>query len=143
MSAFCMKLGLIPNIFEREGNEKQVYEQRFGIFASMQFPRYITYEEYRANLDKDMNMDQKELLDKAKALFIEGKNILQKLIDTDESLRNGKYYKKEYLQQVQRIAVMNSLSLTKASMFGAEALFKINKAESLPTILLVDIEKKK
>lgn len=42
----------------------------------MEFPRFISYEEYRANLEKDCAMEGKDILEKAKNLFIEGKNIL-------------------------------------------------------------------
>lgn len=38
---------------------------------------------------------------------------------------------------------MNSLNLTKASMFGADATFKINRADSVLSLISIDIEKKK
>lgn len=97
MAAYCMKNNLITNVIEREGVERQVYENRFGIFRALQFPKYITYEEYKANLQKDCGMENQALMDKAKQLFIDGKNVIQKLIETDEASRNGKYLDKEYL----------------------------------------------
>ena len=38
---------------------------------------------------------------------------------------------------------MNSLNLTKISMFGENATFKINRTESLPHLILIDVDKKK
>ena len=143
MAAFCMKNGLIENVIEREGVEKQVYENRFGVFKALQFPKYITYEEYKANLNKDCGMDSKALMDKAKQLFIDGKNVLQRLIETDEPMRNGKYLDKQYLEKVQRIAVMNSLNLMKANMYGEKGVLKINKDQSIMVMPLIDIEQKK
>lgn len=64
------------------------------------------------------------------------------MIDTPEASRNTKFYSKQYLEKIQRIAVMNSLNMTKASMFGSNATFKINKANSSPILPLIDIEKK-
>ncbi|CDW89048.1 n-alpha-acetyltransferase auxiliary subunit [Stylonychia lemnae] len=143
LAAYAMKQGLVKNIIAQEGVEKQVYEQRFGVFATMQFPRYISYEEYKANLENDCNMDSKELLEKAKNLFIEGKNILQKLIQTEDTLKNDRYFNKQYLEKIQRIAIMNSLNLTKISMFGENAVFKVNRTDSLPHLILIEVEKKK
>lgn len=93
LMAYCFKQGLIPNTIydkdkptpiEKMGVERTVYEQRFAPFQQIPFPKFITYEEYRANLEKDCSMDAKELADKAKQLFIDGKNVLQRLIDADE-----------------------------------------------------------
>ena len=77
-----------------------MYDKRFGVFAQMQFPRYIAYEEYYANLENDCKMDSKELLEKAKNLFIEGKNILQKLIQTEDTSKNDRYFSKQYLEKI-------------------------------------------
>ncbi len=38
--------GLISNPVAKEGVEKQVYENRFGVLAAVQFPRYRTFEEF-------------------------------------------------------------------------------------------------
>jgi len=97
LSAYCLKNGLIPNVFEKEQNEMQVYENRFSSFAVMPFPKYISYQEYRTNLDKDGAMEPKALFEQAKDLFSEGKNILQRLINTDSSLRHPSLYNNEYL----------------------------------------------
>ena len=83
--AYCSKQGFIPNsLFDAEkptpiekmGVERTVYEQRFAPFQMIPFPKFISYEEYRANFEKDCSMDAKQLADKAKQLFIDGKNVL-------------------------------------------------------------------
>lgn len=42
----CMKQGIIANVFQQEGVEKQVYENRFGLFSVMMFPKYVNFEAY-------------------------------------------------------------------------------------------------
>ncbi len=49
---------------------------------------------------------------------------------------------KENLEKIQRLAVMNSLNLTKLSMFGGNSVVKVNKASSLGVLLAIDVEKK-
>ena len=40
------KEGIFPNIIEQRGVEKQVYENRFGVFTTLQFPRFKSYEDF-------------------------------------------------------------------------------------------------
>jgi hypothetical protein len=91
----CLKEGIISNIIGNEGVEKSVYENRFGQFAAIPFPRYLSYQEYQ-EFYKGMTESRtaQQLLDQAKKDFIDGKNILQKLIDTDEGSRNTKILSK-------------------------------------------------
>lgn len=71
-----------------------------------------------------------------------GKNMIQRLISTDENARNNKHLSKEFLEKLSKLAVMNSLCITKVQMYGANAIVKINKANSLPILPAFDVDKK-
>ncbi len=49
----CLKTKIIENVIEREGVERQVYENRFGVFAHVPFPRYVTYDIYKEALENE------------------------------------------------------------------------------------------
>ena len=87
-------------------------------------------------------MDDKQLLDAIKTNFMEGKNTLQKLIETEESQRCNTLLPKAQLEKLQRLIVMNSLCATKASMFGSDVVISINQASSLPWLPSIEVSKK-
>ncbi len=72
----ALRQGAITNVIDREGVEKQVYDHRFGLFQKVPFPQYIPYEQYKANQEHELRLDQAQLLSLAKDSFIEGKKIL-------------------------------------------------------------------
>ena len=43
----CVREGVIENVLEREHVEKQVYDNRFGVFAQIPFPNYVDYATYK------------------------------------------------------------------------------------------------
>ena len=136
------KEGIVKNIIQQEGVEKQVYESRFGILSGVPFPRYRTYDEFIVETRKAEAMTTKELQDIIKSNLTEGKNLLQKLIQTEDSQRSLTLLAKQTLEQLQRVIVMNSLSMTKASMFGSQSLVKVNHDSSLYWLPSIDVEKK-
>lgn len=119
-----------------------MYENRFAPFTITPFPRFITYEMYKDFEMKDVPASAKETFEKAKNELIDGKNILQKLIQTDDNARNTLHLSKEYLEKLQRLVMVNSLNTTKVAMYGPDAVIKVNKDNSLPTLLAIDVEKK-
>lgn len=53
------KQGLYHNVIYNENVEKQVYENRFGVFLSVPFPRYRTFDEFcidRSNAESKMTL---------------------------------------------------------------------------------------
>lgn len=54
----------------------------------MPFPRYRTYDEFIVETRKAEAMTTKELQDIIKSNLTEGKNLLQKLIQTEDSQRS-------------------------------------------------------
>jgi hypothetical protein len=68
--------GLIVNPVSNENVEQQVYENRFGIFSAVQFPRYRPFEEFQVERAQALNMDPKLLLESVKNSIMEGKNHL-------------------------------------------------------------------
>lgn len=96
----CMKQGIIENVLEKQGIEKQVYDNRFGIFANIPFPKYIPYEGYKESSAGESQYTPNELFESSKKLMADGKNILQKLVATDEGSRNLKHISKEFLEKV-------------------------------------------
>ena len=66
--------GLIKNAIE--GVEKNVYDNRFGIFASLPFPRYKTYDEYLVEKRALEAMSQGELLESTKQAFTEARGVI-------------------------------------------------------------------
>ena len=73
---------------------------------------------------------------------MEGKSILQKLIDTEDSQRCTTLLPKASLEKLQRLIVMNSLCVTKASMFGADTVISVNLAASSPWLPSIEVTKK-
>ena len=65
---------LIKNPIEHV--EKNVYDNRFGIFASLPFPRFKTFEEYQVEKRALEAMGKAELLESTKAAFAEARGIL-------------------------------------------------------------------
>ena len=131
--------GLYQNVIQNENVEKQVYENRFGIFMSVPFPRYRSYDEFsidRANAESKMTLQQ--LQDSAKANLMEGKNIIQRLIDTEDASRSTVLIPKSQLEKLQRIIVMNALGLTKASMMK-NSVVKVNHSNSLYWLPALDV----
>ena len=87
-------------------------------------------------------MEEKQLLEAIKNNFMEGKAILQKLIDLEDSQRCLTLLPKASLEQLQRLIVMNSLCVTKASMLGADAVISVNLAASSPWLPSIEVNKK-
>ena len=73
---------------------------------------------------------------------MEGQKLIKKLIDTDEGSRNNKHLSKEYLEKIQKLAVLNSLNVSKINMYGTNTVIKINKQNSLPILPAIDVDKK-
>jgi hypothetical protein len=73
---------------------------------------------------------------------MEGKAILQKLIDLEDSQRCLTLLPKASLEKLQRLVVMNSLCVTKASMFGTDAVISVNLAASSPWLPSIEVNKK-
>lgn len=83
------------------------------------------------------------MTDLTKKLFNDGKNIINRLATTDDSMRNHKHMGKEFLDKIMRLTVMNSLNGTKLTMFGENAVVKVNKDTSLSCLVAIEVEKKK
>jgi len=81
-------------------------------------------------------------MEQAKLMFKEGQTILTNLNTTEEAMRNTQHLSKDYLDKLIRLTVMNSLMTTKITMFGDQAVLKLNKANSLQDLLAFDVEKK-
>ena len=92
------------------------------------------------NVESDYSVA--EIMDSAKKYFNDGKNMIQRVINTEDSMRNLKHLSKENLEKVVRLSVMNSLMITKILMFGDKAVLKINKANSVYCLPAFDVEKK-
>lgn len=75
--------GLFKNVIEHV--EKNVYENRFGIFATLPFPRFKTYDEYLVEKRALEAMEKAELLESMKAAFTEARGILQRLTATEDA----------------------------------------------------------
>ena len=97
---------------------------------------------YKEAFPNEAKQTIKEIFEIAKNKMNEGKNVLQKLIDTDESARNTNHLSKEFLEKIQRLTVMNALNMTKITMFGENAKVSINKSTSLNILPAIDVEKK-
>jgi hypothetical protein len=67
---------MFVNVIDRENVEKQVYENRFGVFQSVPFPRFKSYEEFQNERIQAFEMEDKALLEAIKTNFMEGKSIL-------------------------------------------------------------------
>ncbi len=87
-------------------------------------------------------MSPQQLLETVKTSLMEGKNVLQRLIDTEDASRCLTMLPKASLERLQRLIVMNSLCLTKASMFGQDALVTVNQAASLPWLPAIEVSKR-
>lgn len=61
---------------------------------------------------------------------------------TDEGSRNIKHLSKDYLEKIQRLAVMNSLNITKITMYGDKAIVKVSKELSMSVLPAFDVDKK-
>lgn len=72
---------------------------------------------------------------------MEGKNILQRLIDTEDSQRSTIFLPKSQLEKLQRLIVMNALGLTKVSMMK-DIVVKVNHANSLYWLPSLEVDKK-
>lgn len=133
---------MFVNIIDREGVEKQVYENRFSVFNIIPFPRYKSYDEFLNERFQATQMEDKQLLEAIKTNFMEGKSTLQRLLETEESQRCNTLLPRAQLEKLQRLVVMNSLCATKASMYGADAVITINQAASLPWLPAIEVNKK-
>ena len=136
---------MFVNVIDRENVERQVYENRFGVLQSVPFPRFKSYEEFQNERVQAFDMEDKALLEAIKTNFLEGKSILQKLIDTDDSLRCTSLLPKATLEKLQRLIVMNSLCATKASMFGAAdqaVVITVNQSASTQWLPSIEVNKK-
>lgn len=72
----------------------------------------------------------------------DGKMIITRLNDSDESLRCKGYLGKEYLNKLVKLIVMNSLMSTKLSMLGEKGIVKVNTAGSMNWLPCIDIQSK-
>lgn len=132
------KEGLFKNVIEHV--EKNVYDNRFGIFASLPFPRYKTFDEYQVEKRAIEAMPQAELLEATKQAFTEARGILSKLVATEDSQRCLALLPKAQLEQLQRTLVVNSMSLTKASMLSNNCRLRL--VSTLPWLPTVEVDKK-
>ena len=87
-------------------------------------------------------MEPKQLLDAVKNSIIEGKNHIQKLIETEEASRSSTLLPNTLLEKLQKLAVMNSLCATQAQMYGKDAVISINLAGSLAILPAISVTKK-
>ena len=116
------------------------YNQRFGFFKAVQFPRYKTYKQYLEQTPQE-TVDQ--LLDYAKVNLLEAKYILHNLESTDPALRNKLFLKNEELKEMQLIIVSNSLCITKVKMEEQGLLhIKIDFEKSVGSVPAIDLYKK-
>ena len=106
----------------------------------MPFPKFVQYEDYLESSGKDDSADAK--FEAAKSAINDGIAYLKRLIGTDEAARNTRHLGNDLLKKIQMISISNSLSMTKAKMFGDKAIVKIVKANSLPMLPALDVEKK-
>ena len=85
----CQLKGIIKP-FPYEGEEKLVYQNRFGMFAKVPVPRYIPYEKYRDQVDEENARPDvfEALLADAKMLLTASSTRIGKLASTDEEMRN-------------------------------------------------------
>ncbi|TNV82654.1 hypothetical protein FGO68_gene7836 [Halteria grandinella] len=140
---FFEREGIIVNIIDKQGVEKQVYDNRFGVLAELPFPKYKDYDEFVHERGGNLqDQDPLKIQEQAKTALTEGKNMLARLIQTEDEMRCNTLLPKASLEQLQRIAVMNSLSMTKASMFGKEASARVNREGSVYWLPLIEVEKR-
>ena len=133
---------MFVNVIARENVEKQVYENRFGIMKAIPFPRFKSYDEFQNEKIQAFDMEEKQLVEAIRTNFMEGKSALQKLIDTEDLQRCTTLIPKASLEKLQRLIVMNSLCVTKVSMFGTDSVISVNLAASSPWLPSIEDTKK-
>ena len=124
-------MGVIKDPVEQydEGEKTQnirenIYYQRFGYFGEVMFPRLKTYEEYSEKFDQELAQlenpdDPKLVLEGAKNLILEGNAYLKNLKETPAQQRSN-FYKNEILEEIQKIAITNSLAIAQVQMMKAK-----------------------
>lgn len=83
----CQLIGVIKPL--PYGSEKLIYENRFKAFESIQVPRYVEYEAYKEQTEKE-NAEEgafESLLDEAKAQLTKGAQRLGALAAVSEDAR--------------------------------------------------------
>ncbi len=77
----------------------------------------------------------------SKTQFMEAKTALNRLLTSDEGARNLEHLPKEYIEKLQRIAVMNSLAAMSVKMFDGKCNLEVDYSD-LKSIPLIKITKK-
>ena len=97
----CQLKGLIKP-FPYEGEEKLVYENRFAPFEKTPIPRYVPYEHYKQQLDKENANPNafEQLLTEAKLHMTAASTRIGKLAATDEECRDTLNYPTEKLSKL-------------------------------------------
>lgn len=110
----------------------------------MQYPNYKSYEEYKGGVDelKEAN-DTDSLYEIAKMMIMNGKQALQNLEARDPKYRNTHLLQSQKLKDIQTLAVMNSLCISKLKMQkDTQFLLKINYEKSLDGLAALDLMEK-
>jgi len=159
-------LGLIKDPltqYDEEGSATDAvrenhYNQRFGCFADIMFPRYKHYYEYKGGVKKQIQDetgdDPAKLFEMANKFFKLGKKFLNNLQSTDAAYRNTTFYQNEELEELQKNSVANSLAIAQIQMKMATAgkdnlglIAKVDTAKKykglVPVITLVEKPQKK
>ncbi len=113
-------LGLIKDPltqYDEEGSATETvrenhYNQRFGCFSDIMFPRFKHYYEYKGGVKKQIQEetgdDPAKLFDMANKFFKLGKKLLNNLQQTEAAYRNSVFFQNEELRGWKRTYVSGS-----------------------------------
>lgn len=76
------------------------YNQRYGFFRNVQFPRFKSYEDYQAKVKSVEKLTRDELFDLAKTHLIQGKQCLNNLEQTPADQRNEWFLSVDELKKI-------------------------------------------
>ena len=97
----CQLKGLIKD-FPYEGEEKLVYQNRFAPFEKTPIPRYVPFEHYKSQVEKENAEPDafERLLSEAKQYMTAASTRIGKLASTDEDCRDTLNYPTEKLSKL-------------------------------------------
>lgn len=131
------------------GEERLVYENRFRAFEDVPVPQYIPYHSYEKQLKIENEAEQsfETLLAEGVASLKAGAARLGKLATTPEDLRSTEIYSTAKLQELQKIAVRNSLNIVKLKMQrqkaeNGELMLVVDRENSVPECPVLDLQPK-
>jgi hypothetical protein len=77
LSFYLEAIGVVPNIIADKGVEKYVYNNRFGMFSTLAFPKFKDYDEFVIERGSPEDPSRiSKFHEQAKALLAEGKSLL-------------------------------------------------------------------